>query len=183
MTDSMDDALRCLVAAGANYGKEDGDPSVIVIPQNEPTPGTHPERPYATVLLIREIERGQTPSTSYGEVASGVQAIQQQHFTRHYSVEFHGKGAKAALEESRAWIASIDLGADAAATGAGTEWPAGDTWPAFTVTSLAEAQNIDEIVSGDWEERWGIEIVIEFTRIRRYDLERIDTVPLTFRRE
>ena len=182
MVDLYAAALRLMLAAGA------GLPAGSVIPDNEETPGTHPRRPYGTLLLIGEFERGETPTTEYHEGPDQVFADQTQHLTRHYSAEFHGKGALEYMKRARAWIASLDLGAAAAQTGDGVAWPPEDLdpdtpWPAFTVESIDEARNIDKLLSGDWEERWALEIVMEFRERRRYDLGRIDEVPLSYRRE
>lgn len=177
--DERDRAMRAMVAAGAGI-----DLRGVVMAEAK-IPGTHPRRPYATVLQITEITLGKTPDTitQWDAQAGSVIADQRLHLRRIYSIEFHGQGAKAALAQFRAWVLSLDLGVAAAVRGFGvTGWPTGRTWPAFTVERVGRAEDIAEVVSGEWEPREALEIVIEFFERWRYDLGVIETVPRTTRR-
>ena len=160
-TQSLERAVRAYVAAGS--GLESGQ----VKPGNGNWPS--PSDLYVTVLLIHQTIQG-IPATALRLTGDGLGLDAETLATveDRYSVQWFREGARDAARRFSVWVYSPEGLQSAQDTG-------------FTLLRVSDVRQLDEVVSGAWEERAGMDLHIGYGQKIEQALDYIETVPVHVR--
>jgi len=141
-TETIEDAVMALVAEGGGVA--------AVIPANEPETFPAPAGPYATVLLINEIERGDPYSQRTRNDDDSLTITTVRTARGRYSVQWYRTGAQDAARRFAIWVRSPG----------GTQWMLERN---LTLNRVSDIRRLDavalDVSAGDeWEERAGVDL-------------------------
>ena len=154
----LEDAVRAFVAAGSGL-----DPN-HVIPGNDGGPA--PDGLFASVLLIHQDIKGipVTPMRLRADELS-LDAPTIATVTGRYSVQWFRRGAHDTARRLATWVWSPAGLSHAERTG-------------LTLRRVSDVRQLDDVVSGVWEERAGVDIEIGYTQRIDETVNYLRTVPV-----
>ena len=157
-TQSLERAVRAYVAAGSGLEPR------LVRPGNQR--GNVPDGLFASVLLIHQTIEG-IPATalSLTEDSLSLDAGTLATVEDRYSVQWFREGARDAARGFSVWVYSPE--------GLQTAQDNG-----LTLRRVSDVRQLDEVVSGAWEERAGLDLHIGYTQKIHQTLDYIETVPI-----
>ena len=160
-TIDLEDAVRGFVAAGSGLDLNQ------VIPANDGGPA--PTDLFASVVLIHNAIEGIPATVSrLTEDGLSLDAGTLATVEDRYSVQWFREGARDAARSFSVWVYSPE--------GLQSALDAG-----LTFRRVSDVRQLDEVVSGAWEERAGLDLHIGYTQTIKQTLDYIETVPVHVR--
>ena len=179
--------FRAFVARGS--GPEGGALRLatnVVIPGDDT--GPRPAGPFATVLVAEEEKRGYNATrTRFDEATQTTKEYIEELWRATVSVQFFRAGAHDRARHFHGWIETSEgllyeerIGLTPPLS---DRLPWGPRrFPPVAVQRPARYRQIDEVVADAWEERAGVDLVVEYTHHVVVDTGRVDEAPITVRR-
>ena len=162
-TQSLERAVRAYVAAGSGL-----EPRQV---RRGNQRGAVPDSLFASVLLIHNAIQG-IPATASRLTGDGLslaaETLGATVEDRYYSVQWFREGARDAARGFSVWVYSPE--------GLQSALDAG-----LTLLRVSDVRQLDEVVSGAWEERAGLDLHIGYTQTIKQTLDYIETVPVHVR--
>ena len=157
-TQNLERRIRDYVAAGCGLEPR------LVIQGNGNGPAS--QELYASVVLIHQDTRG-IPHTLIKELegGAGLCAGTMATVRDRYSVQWFRAGARDAARHFALWAYSPAGLAQATSTG-------------VTVLRVSDVRQLDDVVSGAWEERAGLDLDIAYIQTIEQPIDHLETIPV-----
>ena len=157
-TQSLERAVRGLVAAGSGL-----EPRRV---RRGNQRGAVPDSLFASVLLIHNAVQG-IPATASRLTGEGLSLSAETFATveDRYSVQWFREGARDAARRFSVWVYSPE--------GLQSALDAG-----LTLRRVSDVRQLDDVVSGVWEERAGLDLHIGYTQTIKQTLDYIQAAPI-----